>query len=59
MGLEVAEVDGDKAARILNDVYALPADVVKLAGEAMNVHASAVGIGYKAVRADLSERHPQ
>jgi tripartite-type tricarboxylate transporter receptor subunit TctC len=41
MGLEVAEVDGDKAARILNDVYALPAAVVKLAGEAMNVHASA------------------
>jgi tripartite-type tricarboxylate transporter receptor subunit TctC len=41
MGLEVAEVDGDKAARILNDVYALPAAVVKLACEAMNVHASA------------------
>jgi tripartite-type tricarboxylate transporter receptor subunit TctC len=40
MGLEVAEVSGEKAAKILNDVYALPADVVKLAGEAMNVHAA-------------------
>jgi hypothetical protein len=37
MGLEVAEVSGEKATKILNDVYALPADVVKVAGEAMNV----------------------
>src|SRR3954451_12604383 len=40
MGLEVAEVSGEKAAKILNDVYALPADVVRVAGDAMSVHAA-------------------
>jgi hypothetical protein len=33
-------VSGEKAAKILNDVYALSADVVRVAGEAMNVHAA-------------------
>ena len=41
MGLEVAEVSGEKAAKILNDVYALPPEVVKVAGEAMNVTGAA------------------
>jgi hypothetical protein len=47
MGLEVAEVDGDKAARIINGVYGLLAAVVRLADEAMHMHAGASPIGYK------------
>ncbi len=37
MGLEVNEVPGEVVARMLNDVYALPAEVVKVAGEAINL----------------------
>ena len=33
--LEIAEVDGDKIARLLQSSYLLPPDVVKAANEAM------------------------
>jgi len=33
--LEIGEVDGDKIARLLQDAYRLPPDVVKAANEAM------------------------
>jgi tripartite-type tricarboxylate transporter receptor subunit TctC len=33
--IEIAEVDGDKIARLLQGAYALPPDVVKAANEAM------------------------
>jgi hypothetical protein len=35
--LEVAEVDGARLAKIVADAYALPADIVKAAVEAMSV----------------------
>jgi tripartite-type tricarboxylate transporter receptor subunit TctC len=37
MGLEVNYVAGPTVAKMLEDTYALPADVVKVAGEAMNL----------------------
>jgi tripartite-type tricarboxylate transporter receptor subunit TctC len=40
-GLEINYVAGEVMAKILKDAYALPADVVKTAGEAMNVAGAA------------------
>jgi tripartite-type tricarboxylate transporter receptor subunit TctC len=40
-GLEINYVAGEAMAKILNDAYALPADVVRAAGEAMNLSGSA------------------
>jgi hypothetical protein len=35
--LEIQEVGGDRVAQIVNDAFALPADIVKAATEAINV----------------------
>ena len=37
MGLELNEVAGETMARILNEAYAVPTEVVKVAAEAMSV----------------------
>jgi tripartite-type tricarboxylate transporter receptor subunit TctC len=37
MGLEINYVSGEKVAKLLSEAYAVPADVVKVAGEAMNL----------------------
>jgi tripartite-type tricarboxylate transporter receptor subunit TctC len=37
MGLELNEVAGETLAKILNDAYAVPPEVVKVAAEAMNM----------------------
>ena len=37
MGLELNEVAGQTMARILNEAYAVPTEVVKVAAEAMSV----------------------
>jgi len=37
MGLELNEVAGESMSRILNDAYAVPSKVVKVAAEAMSV----------------------
>jgi tripartite-type tricarboxylate transporter receptor subunit TctC len=41
MGLEINGVDGEKVAKLLQDAYALPPDVVKVAAEAMNMSGAA------------------
>jgi len=38
--LQIAEVDGTRVAKTLSGAYALPADIVKAATEAMNVAAA-------------------
>jgi len=38
--LQIAEVDGTRVTKLLSSAYALPADIVKAATEAMNVTAS-------------------
>ena len=38
--LQIAEVDGTRVTKVLSSAYALPADIVKAATEAMNVTAS-------------------
>jgi len=41
--IEVKEVTGEKVAKILSDAFAMPADVVKAANEAMNLAGGAAG----------------
>ena len=41
MGLEINYVAGEAMAKMLKDAYALPAEVVKVAGQAMNVSGAA------------------
>ena len=38
--LQIAEVDGTRVAKTVSGAYALPADIVKAATEAMNVAAA-------------------